>query len=171
MWVEPEAFRPAPDSSRAGDVDHKANPHQYPDGSARATEEHTRSFRSPADEFRHPDRRNCRNQRKTFRGSPKHPHKFDRLLLRPSADDDNERRHEGEHEAGGIAATGGACCWESDAIIQAYRTAAAGTVRKLASALFGRELLAVEAAKTSAAERERMLEERAKTLFESQVRY
>lgn len=53
--------------------------------------------------------------------------------------------------------------------MQAYRTAAAGTVQKLASALFGRELLAVEAAKTSAAERERMLEERAKELFESQV--
>eukprot|EP00752_Nemacystus_decipiens_P012178 g10796.t1 len=60
-------------------------------------------------------------------------------------------------------------CWESDAIMQAYRVAAAGTVQKLASALFGRELLAVEAAKTSAAERERMVEERAKALFESQV--
>lgn len=53
--------------------------------------------------------------------------------------------------------------------MQAYRTAAAGAVRNLASALFGRELLAVEAAKTSAAERERMLEGRAKELFDSQV--
>eukprot|EP00903_Cladosiphon_okamuranus_P017080 g15739.t1 len=74
----------------------------------------------------------------------------------------------GAEEAGSIA-TCATRCWESDAIMQAYRTAAAGTVRKLASALFGRELLAVEAAKNSAAERERMLEERAKALFESQV--
>lgn len=53
--------------------------------------------------------------------------------------------------------------------MQAYRTAAAGTIRRLSSALFGRELLAVEAARASAAERERMLEGRARTLLESQV--
>lgn len=35
--------------------------------------------------------------------------------------------------------------------------------------MFGRELLAVEAAKTSAAEREKMLEGRARALFDSQV--
>lgn len=53
--------------------------------------------------------------------------------------------------------------------MQAYRTAAAGTVRRLSSALFGQELLAVEAARTSAAERERMLEGRARALLDSQV--
>lgn len=66
---------------------------------------------------------------------------------------------------------GSACasCWDSDVVMQAYRSAAAGTVRRLSSALFGQELLAVEAARTSAAERERMLEGRARALFESQV--
>lgn len=42
-------------------------------------------------------------------------------------------------------------------------------MQRLSSALFGQELLAVEAARVSAAERERMLEGRVKTLFEAQV--
>lgn len=67
------------------------------------------------------------------------------------------------------AGADGMCCWESESVLQAYRTAAARTVRRVSSALFGRELLAVEAAKTSAAERERMLEGRARELFDSQV--
>ncbi|CAN0002103.1 unnamed protein product, partial [Pylaiella littoralis] len=74
------------------------------------------------------------------------------------------------NEAGSTAATASpASCWESDAVMQAYRTAAARTVRRLSSALFGRELLAVEAARTSAAEREMMLEGRARALLDSQV--
>lgn len=74
------------------------------------------------------------------------------------------------NEAGSTAAAASpASCWESDAVMQAYRTAAARTVRRLSSALFGRELLAVEAARTSAAEREMMLEGRARALLDSQV--
>lgn len=61
------------------------------------------------------------------------------------------------------------CCWDSEALVQAYRSAAGVAVRRLSSALFGQELLAVEAARASAAERERMLEGRANALFESQV--
>ncbi|CAN0370235.1 unnamed protein product, partial [Ectocarpus sp. 13 AM-2016] len=61
-------------------------------------------------------------------------------------------------------------CWESDAMMHAYRSAAAGAVRRMSSALFGQELLAVEAARASAAERERMLQEEARALLDSQVR-
>ncbi|CAM9274881.1 unnamed protein product [Ectocarpus fasciculatus] len=60
-------------------------------------------------------------------------------------------------------------CWESDAVMHAYRSAAAGVVRRMSSALFGQELLAVEAARASAAERERMLQEETKALLDSQV--
>ncbi|CAN0515907.1 unnamed protein product, partial [Ectocarpus sp. 8 AP-2014] len=61
-------------------------------------------------------------------------------------------------------------CWESDAVMHAYRSAAAGAVRRMSSALFGQELLAVEAARASAAERERMLQEETRALLDSQVR-
>ncbi|CAM9237959.1 unnamed protein product [Ectocarpus sp. 12 AP-2014] len=60
-------------------------------------------------------------------------------------------------------------CWESDAVMHAYRSAAAGAVRRMSSALFGQELLAVEAARASAAERERMLQEETRALLDSQV--
>lgn len=108
-----------------------------------------------------------RREGKGPQGSPGHHSRHrDNLMLRPRGED-HELCNTNENELGSTAA--GTCCWESDAVMQAYRTAAAGTVRKLASALFGRELLAVEAAKSSAAERERMLEERAKALCQSQV--
>ena len=42
-------------------------------------------------------------------------------------------------------------------------------MQRLSSALFGQELLALETARTSTAEREKMLEERANASFESQV--
>lgn len=73
--------------------------------------------------------------------------------------------------SGGVPSTSvtGFNCWDSDAILQAYRVAAARTVRRLSSALFGHKLLAVEAARTSAAQREKMLEGRAQALLESQV--
>lgn len=61
-------------------------------------------------------------------------------------------------------------CWEADAVMHAYRSAAAGAVRRMSSALFGQELLAVEAARASAAERKRMLQEETKALLDSQVR-
>ncbi|CAM9499013.1 unnamed protein product [Ectocarpus sp. 4 AP-2014] len=60
-------------------------------------------------------------------------------------------------------------CWESDAVMHAYRSAAAGAVRRISSALFGQELLAVEAARASAAERERMLQEETRAFLDSQV--
>lgn len=50
-----------------------------------------------------------------------------------------------------------------------YRSVSGGTIRRLSSALFGEELLSLTAAKTAAAEKERMLESRAEALFEAQV--
>ena len=60
-------------------------------------------------------------------------------------------------------------CWDLEGVMQAYRSAAAGTVRRLSSALFGEELLAIETAKMVAAEREKMLETKAREIVESQV--
>lgn len=60
-------------------------------------------------------------------------------------------------------------CWESDSLMHVYRSVSGGTIRRLSSALFGEELLSLTAAKTAAAEKERMLESRAEALFEAQV--
>ena len=60
-------------------------------------------------------------------------------------------------------------CWDLEGNVQAYRSAAANTVRRLSSALFGEELLAIETAKTVAAEREKMLQTKARETCESQV--
>lgn len=60
-------------------------------------------------------------------------------------------------------------CWDAEPLVQAYRSVAGDTIRRLSSSLFGDEILAVEAARTAAEEREKMLEERARVLFESQV--
>lgn len=168
MWVEPEDFLFEQDKSRVDDVYSKTNSQQNPAGFTRATKMHARASPSPATKRTQPDRDVRRQQGWMPQGSPKHSRHVDHLLLRSSAEDNEHCCISGTEQAGSTA-TDTVCCWESNAIMQAYRTAAAGTVRELASALFGRELLAVEAAKNSAAERERMLEERAKALFESQV--
>lgn len=157
MWVEPETVYPGRTESRADDIYHTTP-------SSPATE---RAQTTAVRRHQSPDRGVGHREGKGQQGSPKHSSHRDHMLPRSNGVEDYERCITGGKEAGSTAT--GTCCWESDAIMQAYRTAAAGTVRKLASALFGRELLAVEAAKTSAAERERMLEERAKALFESQV--
>lgn len=62
-------------------------------------------------------------------------------------------------------------CWDSEGVVQAYCNVAAAAVRRLSSALFGEELQAIEAAKTVAVERERMLQKKARETFEDQVRY
>lgn len=56
-------------------------------------------------------------------------------------------------------------CWDSDALMHAYRSVSGSTTRRLS-----RFLLSVEAANAAAAERERMLEGRAKALLEAQAR-
>lgn len=56
-----------------------------------------------------------------------------------------------------------------EGVVHAYRSAAVDTVRRLSSALFGEELLAIEAAKTVAGEREKILQTKAREIFESQV--
>lgn len=64
---------------------------------------------------------------------------------------------------------GSRSCWDLEGVVQAYRSAAANTVRRLSTALFGEEQLAIEAAKTVAAEREKMLQTMARETYESQV--
>lgn len=101
----------------------------------------------------------------------------DGRCVRATTNEQEEREEEGEEERKAGEPHEGCfkrekespCCWDSEALIQAYRSAAGVAVRRLSSALFGQELLAVEAARASAAERERMLEGRANALFESQV--
>lgn len=80
-------------------------------------------------------------------------------------------RHHNRHRAReDVNEMGSRSCWDWEGVVRAYRGAAADTVRRLSSALFGEELLAIEAAKAVAAEREKMLQAKAREMCESQVR-
>lgn len=82
-----------------------------------------------------------------------------------------DHHHHGHQTGSNVSEVGCRSCWDSEGVVQAYRSVAAAAVRRLSSALFGEELQAIETAKTVAVERERMLQTKARETFESQVRY
>lgn len=60
-------------------------------------------------------------------------------------------------------------CWDSEAVVKAYQSAAGGEIQRLSSALFEQALPSVEAARILAVEREKRPQRRARASLESQV--